>query len=115
MGKPTKLLTRRNMVKNVTLLGVAGTVSPFIGFSDIKKKKDNPVVAENSKPGTLEWQLQYTRFDDPITLASYPLIRNLRSSMIEGFVSKTSLLPGESIDFMISTNPSARFVIDIYR
>lgn len=70
---------------------------------------------ENSKPGTTEWQLQYVRFDDPVTMASYPLIRCLRSSVIEGFVSRTSLLPGESLDFKVSMNPPGRFLIDIYR
>ncbi len=115
MKKTESRVSRRDMLKKVTLMGVAGSVNPFIGFASPGTGKDNPVVAENSKPGTLEWQLQYTRFDDPVTLASYPLIRNLRSSMIEGFVSKTSVLPGESIDFMISTSPASRFVIDIYR
>jgi hypothetical protein len=117
MKKSAKSLSRREMLKNVTLLGVAGTISPsMLSFQSASKKKPvNRIVEENSKPGTLEWQLQYTRFDDPITLASYPLIRNLRSSMIEGFASKTSVAPGDSIDFMVSTNPAARYIIDIYR
>ncbi len=115
MKQTKSRVSRRDMLKKVTLMGVAEGVNPFIGFASPGPGKDNPVVAENSKPGTLEWQLQYTRFDDPVTLASYPLIRNLRSSMIEGFVSKTSVLPGENIDFMVSTSPASRFVIDIYR
>ena len=116
MGKSTKNLTRREMVKNASLLGLAGAVSPLATFTNTSpSKKGGLIEAENSKPGTLEWQLQYTRFDDPITLASNPLIRDVRSSMIEGYVSKTSVLPGESIDFMVSTNPAVTFVIDIYR
>jgi hypothetical protein len=115
MGKLIKPITRREMVGNASLLGLAGGVSPLTTFVKTEKRKGGPVEEENSKPGTLEWQLQYTRFDDPITLASYPLIRCVRSSVIEGFVSRTSLLPGESIDFKVSTNPSASFFIDIYR
>jgi len=115
MRKSDKSLTRREMVKNTALLGLAGSLSPAKTFTGRTKPKSNKTIEENSKPGTLEWQLQYTRFDDPITMASYPLIRGLRSSMIEGFVSKTSVLPGESIDFMVSTKPAANFVIDIYR
>ena len=115
MGKLIKTLSRREMVRNTGMLGLAGAVSPLTTFAIPAKRKGGPIEEENSKPGTLEWQLQYTRFDDPITLASTPLIRNTRSSMIEGFVSKTSLLPGESIDFMVSTNPSSKFLIDIYR
>ena len=43
-----------------------------------KARKDNRVIEENRKAGTVEWQLQYTRFDDPITMASYPLNSKLR-------------------------------------
>ena len=56
---------------------------------DTNDTRDNRIVEENRKPGTVEWQLQYTSFDDPITLASHPLIRQLRSLAIEGYASKT--------------------------
>lgn len=116
MGKIIKPITRREMVKNASLLGLAGAVSPLTAFAKTSpEKKGGLIAAENSKTGTLEWQLQYTRFDDPITLVSNPLIRNVRSSTIEGFVSKTSVYQGEEINFMISTDPAASFFIDIYR
>ena len=83
--------------------------------SGITDKRDNRIVGENSKPGTAEWQLQYTRFDDPITLASYPMNRQLRCSAIEGYASRNSVLPGESVDFMVSLAPAGQFTIDIYR
>jgi hypothetical protein len=79
------------------------------------RRRDNRIVEENSKPGTVEWQLQYTGFDDPITLASYPMNRQLRSSAIEGFTSKTSVAPGETVDIMVSMTPAGRFSVDIYR
>ncbi len=78
-------------------------------------RPDNRIVQENSKPGTNAWQLQRTQFDNPVTLMSYPLNRQTRSSVIEGYVSKTSALPGESIDIMVSMNPPSRCVIDFYR
>ena len=78
-------------------------------------KRDNPIVQENSKPGTNAWQLRRTEFDDPVTLASYPLNRQLRSSAIEGYVSKTSALPGESVDFMVSMRQPGSCLIDFYR
>ena len=109
-------LTRRKLIKNAAFMGLAGAVAPLSGLSQpTQLKKAGSLAAENSKPGTLEWQLQYTRFDDPISLASYPLIRCLRSSAIEGYVSRTSLYPGESIDFKVSANPARKFFIDIYR
>ncbi len=78
-------------------------------------KRDNPVVAENAKPGTADWQLQYTSFDDPITLASYPMNRRVRSVAIEGYASKTSVLQGESLDLMVSQSPAGNYNVDIYR
>ena len=78
----------------------------------------NRTVEENSKPGTIEWQLQFTSFDDPVTLAAMPTIRRLRSIAIEGYASEMSVLPGESIDFMVSMDPPGRFLrflIDVYR
>ena len=82
---------------------------------DTNSSKDNRIVEENRKPGTVEWQLQYHRFDEPVTLAANPLIRRLRSSAIEGYASRTSVLPSETIDFMVSMNPPGRFTIDLYR
>lgn len=78
-------------------------------------QKDNAVVEENRQPGTVDWQLQNCRFDDPVTLASYPLIRRLRSSAIEGYVSATSVYQGDSVDIKVSMDPPGAFTIDIYR
>ncbi|HZT32223.1 MAG TPA: N,N-dimethylformamidase beta subunit family domain-containing protein [Bryobacteraceae bacterium] len=93
----------------------AGAGTALAAQSSRSARRDNPVVRENSKPGTNQWQLQHTQFDDPVTLMSYPLNRRLRSSVIEGFVSKTSVLPGESIDIMASMKPPGACVIDFYR
>ena len=79
------------------------------------ERGDNAVVEENARAGTVEWQLQNCRFDDPVTLASYPLTRRLRSSDIEGYASKTSVYRGDSIDFMVSMDPPGAFTVDIYR
>ena len=75
----------------------------------------NPTSAENQRPGSPHWQLRNIRFDAPVTMASFPLVRHLRSSAIEGYASKTSLYPGETIDFMISLDPPGELAIDIYR
>lgn len=61
------------------------------------------VVRENERPGTTEWQLTYVRS------------RNQRSQLIEGYCSKTSVLPGDSIDLFVSADPATAAVIDIYR
>ena len=107
------------MKRRILLKSMAGLASsPLISTSTMPAqglRNDNPIVRENRRPGTVEWQLQYHRFDDPRTLASYPLNRRLRSSAIEGYASKTSVLKGEPIDFMVSLDPPGRLLIDIYR
>jgi hypothetical protein len=56
----------------------------------------NPVVAENCQPGTDEWQI-----------SNY-------SSAIEGFVSKDSAQPGDTVEFLVNTTAS-RFDLRVYR
>lgn len=61
---------------------------------------------ENARPGTREWMLSTTRID-PAT--------KYRCPWIEGFCSRTSVRAGETIEFLVSTNPVSTFTIDIYR
>ena len=77
--------------------------------------QDNPTVEENRKQGTPEWQLRNVRFDSPATLAAFPLVRNLTSSAIQGYASKTSVYPGESIDLKVSMEPEGDFSVSFYR
>lgn len=70
------------------------------------QKTSNPIVVENQKTGTLDWQLTYTRVDSKM---------RFRSSLIEGYVSKQSVSAGQSLDFFVSTDPVSSFQIDIYR
>lgn len=116
MRKNGLKISRRTLLKNTALIGLGGVVTPLTGFAgSMQAKKGSLIEEENRKPGTVEWQLQYTGFDTPVTMASYPLVRYIRSITIEGYVSKTSVLPGESIDFKVSMDPPGRFVIDLYR
>lgn len=75
----------------------------------------NVTVQENLLQGTLNWQMTLFQFDYPESLQGYPLNRGIRSSMIEGYASRTSVYPGESIDLMVSTAPDSPFIVDIYR
>lgn len=94
--KSTRRMGRRGFVKATAGMAAApfakelaaGTAPVIVSPS----RQDNRIVEGNRSPGTVEWQLQYTSFDDPITLASYPLNRRLRSSAIEGYGSKNSVL-----------------------
>src|SRR5690606_5928282 len=97
MNNKKTTITRRDMLKNTTVMGLGGPLLLSKGFSYNPQRK-NKIEEENSKLGTLEWQLQYTGFDTPVTMASYPMVRYLRSKSIEGYANKASLLPGETID-----------------
>jgi hypothetical protein len=73
------------------------------------------VAQENSLPGTLDWQMTRFRFDSSGETVQPALLGGLRSSAIEGYASRTSVYPGETIDFMVSVEPVCRFAMDIYR
>ena len=60
----------------------------------------NPVQVENAKPGDSYWM---AATQDP------------SSSAIEGYATATSVRPGDSIGFHVSTNPAARYRIEIDR
>ena len=70
--------------------------------------RDNPVVQENRRPGTLEWQLRHYSLDRGAG-------SGLRSPRLEGYCSEVSVYPGDKIRFLVSTDPPRPFVIDIYR
>ena len=61
---------------------------------------------ENERPGSRDWLLTKTRID-PDT--------KYRCPWIEGYCSHTSVRPGETITFHVSTNPASSFTIDLYR
>lgn len=110
-------ITRRSLLKGT---GAAAAVNYSRGLVPggmvfPEPARDNPVVRENRNPGTAEWQLQFTQFDAPHKMHVSEMIRYLRCSAIEGYASKTSVYPGESIDFFVSTDTEIDFVMDVYR
>lgn len=60
---------------------------------------------ENARPGSLDWQLTRVRLDQG----------QFRSAAVEGYCSKQSVLAGETLDIMVSTDPAAKFRIEIFR
>jgi hypothetical protein len=68
-------------------------------------KHNRPVVLENRHTGATDWQLTRVRVD----------AQGFRSPWIEGYCSKQSVTNGETIDIMVSTNPPARFELEIFR
>jgi N,N-dimethylformamidase beta subunit-like protein len=58
----------------------------------------NPVQLENAKPGTAAWQ--------PSGEAS---------SAIQGYASQVGARPGDAVQLHVSTNPAARYRVEIFR
>lgn len=70
-------------------------------------KRDPTLIRrENARAGATDWQLTRVRLDG---------LGGFRSPWIEGYCSKQSLKAGESLDIMVSTDPSSRFEIEIFR
>jgi hypothetical protein len=66
----------------------------------------NPIQKENAKPGSTDWQLTRVRLDRT---------DGYRSPGIEGYCSKQSVAAGEPIEIKVSTDPPAKFKIEIFR
>src|SRR5436305_13219280 len=65
----------------------------------------NIVQSENAKPGARDWQLTRVRVDKS----------GYRSPSIEGYCSRQAVRAGDTLQFMVSTAPAARFKIEIFR
>src|SRR5690606_31660133 len=97
------VLSRRQALKLGAASGFALSAMPHIGFS--APAKDNPIVIENRKRGTTDWQLTRVRPDS----------KGFRSIAIEGYCSRQSVKAGDRLDIMVSTDPVRNFRIDFYR
>lgn len=64
------------------------------------------VQTENKKQGDRDWQLTRVRTDKG---------KGYRTSLIEGYCSHQSVEAGDTLRWMVSTNPARRFTIDVYR
>jgi N,N-dimethylformamidase beta subunit-like, C-terminal len=103
-------LSRRDVLKSAAAsvpgaLGLA-LLNPATCTSADAPPTTDFVRLENEKPGTTDWLLDNTRVD-PKTVYRCP--------WIEGYCSRTSVRPGETIEFKVSTNPASKFTIDLYR
>ena len=105
---PSQPIDRRTLLKTAAAGAVAGALplAPMVAGAATPEPTSNPIVAENRKPGTTDWQLTYVR---PTDGSGY------RTKLVEGYCSRTSVRPGESMDLLLSTDPAARVTVDVYR
>src|SRR5437867_2284268 len=106
-------LSRRELLKGALGLSAVAALSGCatadkVGSLRSRRSAAQPdwVRRENARRGTREWLLQKTAIDPK---AKY------RCPWIEGYCSRTSVRPGEAIEFHVSTNPPSRFRLDLYR
>jgi hypothetical protein len=103
-------LTRREWLKAGVATGAAALVAhPLVAALPCRQ---NPIVAENRREGARDWQLTRVRLD-PVPGSGGR--EAYRSSTIEGYCSRQSVAAGETIEFMVSTAPAARYQIEIFR
>lgn len=100
-------ITRRRALRYLTGLGFA---TPFRPLFDGKSKtaqanSPNPVMVENNKEGTTDWQLTRVKIEG----AKY------RTRLIEGYCSHQSIGQGETLRIYVSTDPARDFTLDIFR
>ena len=103
----TKRLDRRNLLKSAATGAIASSVVTSIppDGSAASQRQSNRIQQENQLEGTTDWQL--TRFR--------PNENAYRTSLIEGYCSHQSVAAGETLKIFVSTKPSRKFTLDIYR
>ncbi len=101
-------ITRRRLFEATAGAGLALPLAGITGnVSAAAPKNRNDLGAEeNAREGTREWMLTRALVDQE---------NRRRSSRIEGYASKPSARPGETIELKVSTRPASPFTIDIYR
>ena len=93
--------TRRQVLQIATactaapVLGGRGTLANGSAAADPER-----IRRENEHPGTRDWMAS--------SVQVHPATK-YRCPWIEGYVSKTSVNPGESISLHVSTNPPSQF------
>ncbi len=99
----TNRFSRRNAIKLAAATGLSFTLPE--GLTHSPSGKSNPVVEENKKKGSTDWQLTRVRHDKDLH----------RTDLIEGYCSRQSIRSGEQLDVMVSVSPAVAYKLDIYR
>ncbi len=104
---PSTRLDRRDFLK-----GTLGASAAFVlgadvrGISRAAPAERSLTREEKAKTGPLDWQLTCVRLDKP---------GGYRCPQIESSCWRQSLAAGESIQFMVSADPPAQYVIEVFR
>ena len=98
-------LSRRAAIKLAAGTGVSLSMGTLQSLADTLPQKENPIILENRKTGSTDWQLTRVRPDEKLHRTPY----------VEGYCSRQSVKAGELLEIMVSTAPVSSFKIDVYR
>jgi hypothetical protein len=90
-------------------LAAIGGTALAVGVShgaETATTKSDLIAKENARPGTRDWLLTKTKIDEA---------SKYRCPWIEGYCSHASIKAGEEISFFVSTRPTSKFRLQIYR
>jgi hypothetical protein len=104
MSRPTR---GPGLRRGLTLGFLGAAAAALAGaWPEGRPARPNPIREENRKPGSTDWQLTRVRIDKPT---------GYRSPAIEGYCSRQSVKAGDTLDILVSTDPPARFRIEVFR
>ena len=95
-------MDRRDFLTGVVAAGAVG-FAPAARL--LSAERSRLIEEENRRPGTSDWLLTNSRVEE----------NKIRCPWIEGYCDKTSAAAGETVAVKVSTNPPARFTLDLYR
>jgi hypothetical protein len=99
--------SRRDVLRAAAAASLAGGAHiPSAPAAPVTPPDRERIRRENELAGTRDWIASKVRID--------PKTR-YRCPWIEGYASRTSVRPGETITFHVSTNPPSSFSLDLYR
>ena len=114
MSKSPRPIQRREFIATTASAALTAAVAPEAAAAAASSTARAPklIESENRREGARDWQLTRVK-TDPVKGSTKP--EAYRSSVIEGYCSRQSVAAGETIEFMVSTNPPARYTLEIFR
>jgi hypothetical protein len=110
----TAHLARRQFITGAASAAVATALvrSESLAAPATAARGASIIPRENAREGARDWQLTRVRVVPGVGNTEREAYRSVP---IEGYCSRQSVAAGETIDFMVSTNPPARYIVEIFR
>ena len=99
-------LSRRDLLQAMVSAGIVSQMASAASAETPSSGATNPIIEENKKEGSLDWQLTRVRSQGG---------GGYQNADIEGYCSRQSVKAGETLDIFVSTNPPRQFQIEIFR